>query len=364
MPGAWDTEAYLPLLKGKKVGMVVNQTSTIGRTHLVDSLISRGVNVVTLFTPEHGLRGVVEAGGHINDSIDAVTGVRIVSLYGDKRTPEASELKKIDILIFDIQDVGARFYTYISTLYVLMKPVAEAGVPLLVLDRPNPNGHFIDGPVLDTVHYRSFVGMLPVPVVYGMTMGELAQMINGESWIPKPCKLTVIPCRNYDHRMAYELPVRPSPNLPNQRSIMLYPGICFFEGTSMSLGRGTSIPFQVVGSPDYPDHTFSFTPVSTSAAKNPPLKDKLCYGLDLTRLNVDSLFNVRHLDLSILLKCYAVMDKSTFFNASWFDTLAGNPSLREAIIAGWSEQQIRESWKADLEKFNERRKLYLLYKDF
>ncbi len=364
MPGAWHTEAYLPLLKSKRVGLVVNQTSTIGKTHLVDSLISLRVNVVTLFTPEHGLRGVVEAGAHINDSIDVTTGVKIVSLYGDKKAPGAADLKGIDILVFDIQDVGARFYTYISTLYVIMKPLAEAGVPLLILDRPNPNGHYIDGPVLDTTYYKSFVGMLPIPVVHGMTMGELAQMINGEKWIPKPCGLTIIPCSNYDHTMQYVLPVKPSPNLPNQRSIMLYPGICFFEGTAMSLGRGTTIPFQVVGSPDYPEHSFSFTPVSTTAAKSPPLKDKLCYGIDLSRLNVDSLFNARHLDLSILLKCYAVMDKATFFNASWFDKLAGNSSLREAIIAGWSEGQIRESWKADLEKFNEKRKMYLLYADF
>ena len=364
MPGAWHTEAYLPLLKGKRVGLVVNQTSTIGKTHLVDSLISLGVNVVTLFTPEHGLRGVVEAGAHINDSIDAITGVKIVSLYGQKKAPGVADLKEIDILIFDIQDVGARFYTYISTLYVIMKPMAEAGIPLLLLDRPNPNGHYIDGPLLDTVKYKSFVGMLPIPVVHGMTMGELAQMINGEKWIPMACTLTVIPCRNYDHTMAYELPARPSPNLPNQRSIMLYPGICFFEGTVMSLGRGTTMPFQVVGHPDYPDHAFSFTPVSTTAAKNPPLKDKLCFGIDLSHLDVDSLFHQRKIDLSILLKCYAVMDKGTFFNASWFDTLAGNSSLREAITAGWSEEQIRESWRADLQKFNERRKVYLLYPDF
>jgi uncharacterized protein YbbC (DUF1343 family) len=364
MPGAWDTEAYLPLLKGKRVGMIVNHTSTIGKIHLVDSLISRGVNVVTLFTPEHGLRGVVEAGAHINDTIDPITGVKIVSLYGEKKIPEVSDLKDIDVLIFDVQDVGVRFYTYISTLYVLMKPAAEAGIPLIVLDRPNPNGHYIDGPVLDTVHYRSFVGMLPVPVVYGLTIGELAQMINGEGWIPKPCALTVIPCRNYDHTMPYELPSRPSPNLPNQRAVLLYPGICFFEGTSMSLGRGTSTPFQVVGHPDYPNHNFSFIPQSTSSAKNPPLKDKLCFGVDLTRVDADSLFTAGHLDISILLKCYAQMDKQAFFNASWFDKLAGNPAFRESIEAGWGEAQIRESWKEDLRDFNKRRKLYLLYRDF
>lgn len=364
MPGAWDTEAYIPLLKGKRVGLVVNHTSTIGKTHLVDSLLGRGVNVVTLFSPEHGLRGEVEAGAHINDSVDVKSGVKIVSLYGDKKVPSPADLKGIDVLVFDIQDVGARFYTYISTLFVIMKPAAMTGIKLIVLDRPNPNGHYIDGPVLDTVHHKSFVGMLPIPVVYGMTMGELAQMINGEKWIPRPCDMTVIPCRNYDHTMPYTLPAKPSPNLPNQLSVLLYPGICFFEGTVMSLGRGTETPFQVVGHPDFPDRTFSFIPWSTPAAKNPPLRGVECYGIDLTGLNVDSLFNVRHLDLSILLKCYAVMNKSTFFNASWFDTLAGNPSLREAIIAGWSEARIRESWKAGLDLFNERRKLYLLYTDF
>ena len=364
MPGAWDTEAYLPLLKGKRVGLVVNHTSTIGKTHLVDSLLSRGVNVVTLFSPEHGLRGEVEAGAHINDSVDVKTGVKIISLYGDKKVPAPADLKGIDVLVFDIQDVGARFYTYISTLYVIMKPAAMTGIKLIVLDRPNPNGHYIDGPMLDTVQYKSFVGMLPIPVVYGMTMGELAQMINGEKWIPRPCDLTVIPCRNYDHTKPYTLPAKPSPNLPNQLSVLLYPGICFFEGTVMSLGRGTETPFQVVGHPDFPDRAFSFIPWSTPAAKNPPLRGVECYGIDLTGLNTDSLYLQRKLDLSILLKCYGMMNKATFFNATWFDKLAGNPYLREAIEAGWGEKQIRDSWKGDLEKFNERRKMYLLYKDF
>jgi uncharacterized protein YbbC (DUF1343 family) len=363
-PGAWDTEAYLPILKNKRVGLVINHTSTIGKTHLVDSLISRGVNVVALFSPEHGLRGTVEAGGLINDTLDAVTGVKIISLYGEKKKPSPSDLKGIDILVFDIQDVGVRFYTYISTLHYLMEAATAADIPLVVLDRPNPNGHYIDGPLLDTLHFQSFVGMHPIPVVYGMTIGELGRMINGEGWIAKKCDLIVIPCRNYDHTMAYELPLRPSPNLPNQLSILLYPGICFFEGTSLSLGRGTSTPFQVVGHPDYPDHSFSFTPVSMTSSKNPPLKDKLCYGVDLSKANVDSLFLQRKLDLSILLRFYKVMDKATFFNETWFDKLAGNSKLRKSITSGWNESQIRDSWMLDLDTFNLRRIRYLLYKDF
>ncbi len=363
-PGAWDTEAFLPLLINKRVGLIVNHTSTIGKTHLVDSLISRGVNVVVLFSPEHGLRGAVEAGGHINDSVDMITGVKIISLYGEKKKPSAADLKEVDILVFDIQDVGVRFYTYISTLHYLMEAAAASNIPLTVLDRPNPNGHYMDGPVLDTVHFQSFVGMHPIPVVYGMTIGELGRMINGEGWISKKCELTVIPCTNYDHTMAYELPLKPSPNLPNQLSILLYPGICFFEGTPLSLGRGTSKPFQVVGHPDYPDHTFSFTPASMTSAKNPPQKDKLCYGVDLSKANVDSLFLQQKLDLSVLLRFYQVMDKATFFNASWFDKLAGNSTLRKSIEAGWGEVQIRQSWQADLDTFQQRRKIYVLYKDF
>ncbi|MDZ4746984.1 MAG: DUF1343 domain-containing protein [Saprospiraceae bacterium] len=364
MPGAWDTEAYLPLLKSKRVGLVVNHTSTIGRVHLVDSLISRGVNIVSLFSPEHGLRGKEEAGALINDSIDAATGVKIISLYGEKKKPTPADLKGIDVLVFDIQDVGVRFYTYISTLHYLMEAAAAQGIQLIVLDRPNPNGHYIDGPLMDTVQFQSFVGMHPIPVVYGMTIGELARMINGEGWISKRCDLTVIPCKHYDHTMAYELPARPSPNLPNQRAVLLYPGICFFEGTPISLGRGTTMPFQVVGHPDYPDHTFSFTPVAMTSAKSPPMKDKLCYGVDLSKTDVDSLFQLRKMDLRVLLQFYKVMDKTTFFNASWFDKLAGNASFRKSIEAGWGEAQIRESWKTDLEKFNQRRKLYLLYPDF
>lgn len=363
-PGAWDTERYIPELKNKKVGLIVNQTSTIGDVHLVDSLLHRGIRIEKIFAPEHGFRGTVEAGGHIQDGIDPASGVKIISLYGAKKKPSADDLSDIDILVFDIQDVGVRFFTYIGTLHYIMEAAAEANLPLIVLDRPNPNGHYIDGPLMDTARFRSFVGIDPIPVVYGMSMGELAGMINGEQWIAKPCKLSVIQCEGYDHTRSYTLPIKPSPNLPNQVSVLLYPGICFFEGTVASLGRGTLVPFQVAGHPDYPDHSFSFTPVSMQAAVNPPLKDKLCYGVDLTRLSVDSLFENRKLDLSVLLHFYSKMDKASFFNAKWFDTLAGTSAFREAIEDGWSEDQIRASWQADLKSFNETRKKYLLYKDF
>ncbi len=362
-PGAWSTDLYLPMLEGKRVGLVVNQTSTIGKTHLIDTLVSLGVHVVKIFAPEHGLRGTADAGEEIGDSIDAKTGIPIISLYGNKKTPSHNDLFDLDLVVFDIQDVGVRFYTYINTLQYLMQALATAHMPLILLDRPNPNGHYIDGPVLD-FKYRSFVGLDPIPVVYGMTIGEFGQMINGEGWLLDSCYLTVIPCKGYDHNTMYDLPIKPSPNLPNLRSILLYPGLCFFEGTDVSIGRGTDNQFQVAGSPVYPDKKFSFTPKAMPGATNPPLKDKKCYGVDLTKASVDSLFALRHLDLSVLLRFYSRMDTSTFFNASWFDKLAGGPSFREAIQRGESEEQIREGWKADIDKFRERRKRYLLYKDF
>jgi len=363
MPGAWSTETYLPMLKGKRVGLLVNQTSTIGKTHLLDSLVGRGVNVVKIFSPEHGLRGSADAGAEISDSIDQKTGLPIISLYGIKKTPSKDDLKDLDVVVFDIQDVGVRFYTYISTLQYLMEAMSLVRKPLIVLDRPNPNGHYIDGPVLD-FKYRSFVGLDPIPVVYGMTIGELGRLINGEGWIYDTCYLTVIPCKNYDHNTRYDLPIKPSPNLPNLRSILLYPGLCFFEGTNISIGRGTDKQFQVVGSPEYPDKKFSFTPKSVPGATDPPHRDKKCYGLNLSNTNVDSLFALRHLDLSVLLSFYQKMDTTGFFNVSWFDKLAGGPSFRESILKGWSEERIRESWKEDLKKFNEKRRKYLLYDDF
>lgn len=349
------------LLKQKRVGLVVNQTSLIADKHLVDSLLSRGIKIVKLYAPEHGLRGKADAGEHISDDIDVRTGIPIVSIYGDKKRPSKESLEGIDVMVFDIQDVGARFYTYISTLHYVMEALADSQIPLIILDRPNPNGHYVDGPVLDTSKYRSFVGMHPIPVVHGLTIGEYGKMINGEGWIKDPCELTVIPCINYDHNTMYDLPVKPSPNLPNLRAILLYPGICFFEGTSASLGRGTSSPFQVVGHPDYPDTAFSFTPLPTSGAMHPPLENKRCFGVDLTTIDIDSLYQNRQLDLSVLLHFYENLPKESFFNASWFDKLAGGPSLREAIINGKTETEIRESWKGGIEAFKKERQPYLLY---
>jgi uncharacterized protein YbbC (DUF1343 family) len=362
-PGAWQMDRYLPMLEGRAVAMVVNQTSIVGRTHLIDTLLSRGVRVVKVFAPEHGLRGQADAGEHVKDGLDARTGIPVVSLYGDKKKPAASDLAGIDVIVFDMQDVGARFYTYISTLHLIMEAGAENNIPVIVLDRPNPNGHYIDGPVLDTA-YRSFIGMHPIPVVYGLTMGELARMINGERWIPRTCDLTVIPCTGYDHTRSYDLPVKPSPNLPNLRSVLLYPGLCFFEGTAFSVGRGTDRQFQVVGHPDYPDRAFAFTPEPMPGAMQPPWKGKACYGLDLSAASVDSLFANRRMDLSVLLKAYHMMPVETFFKASSFDRLAGGPAFRRQLEAGLSEAQIREAWRPGLAAFNALRKKYLLYPDF
>ena len=363
LPGAFSTEKYLPLLQGKRVGLMVNQTSVVEKTHLLDTLLKSKVNVVKVFAPEHGFRGKADAGELVNDSIDLKTGISIISLYGKKKKPVPKDLEGIDMIVFDIQDVGVRFYTYIYSLQYLMEALSEAKIPLIVLDRPNPNGHYIDGPILDTA-YASFVGLDPIPVVYGLTIGEFGQMINGEKWIKGHCDLTVIPCTNYDHTMMYTLPVKPSPNLPNQRSILLYPGICFFEGTSYSLGRGTNMQFQVVGSPDYPDHAFSFTPRAMEGAMNPPLKDQLCYGVDLTKLDVDSLFKTKQMNLSVLLDVYQKSKKESFFNAEWFDKLAGGPGFRESILKGLNEDEVRQTWRKGLEDFRLKRKPYLLYKDF
>lgn len=361
IPAADRTEEYVHLLEGKRVGLVVNQTSMVGNMHLVDTLIKRKINVIRLFAPEHGLRGTADAGEVIKDGVDTKTGVRVVSLYGNKKKPAAEDLEGVDVVVFDIQDVGVRFYTYISTLHYLMESLAEADIPLIILDRPNPNGHYVDGPILHTT-FQSFVGMHPVPVVHGMTIGEYAQMINGEGWVPS-CALQVIRCAAYDHCTPYVLPVKPSPNLPNQRSVLLYPGICFFEGTIASLGRGTSFPFQVAGHPDYPVKSFSFTPMPVPGAMTPPLQGQTCYGVDLTAANVDSLWQLKHFDLSVLIHFYKTMDRDDFFNASWFDKLAGGEGLRKNIIAGMSEHEIRATWKKDLDAFRVKRSQYLLYPD-
>ena len=364
--GAERIDKYLPLLKGKSVGLVVNQTSVVGNTHLLDTLLSLGIDVQVVFAPEHGFRGTADAGEHVTNGIDPKTKTAIVSLYGDNKKPNPGQLKDLDILVFDIQDVGVRFYTYISTLQYVMEACAENNKPLVLLDRPNPNGHYVDGPVLDT-QYRSFVGMQPIPVVYGMTMGEYAQLLNGEKWLAKKvqCTITVIPCLNYDHTTFYSLPIKPSPNLPNMTAIYLYPSLCFFEGTNnVSLGRGTDKPFQIYGSDLFPDNLpYTFTPKSVDGAKNPPLLNKTCYGYDLSALPLDTL-RKQKFTLNYLLNAYKLSkDNNNFFN-SFFIKLAAKASLGVQIEKGMKEKTIKATWKTTLAKFKVIRKKYLLYKDF
>lgn len=364
--GAERLDQYLTLLKGKSVGLVVNQTSVVGNTHLLDTLLSFGIDVQFVFAPEHGFRGTADAGEHVKNGVDPKTKTAIVSLYGDNKKPNAGQLKDLDILVFDIQDVGVRFYTYISTLQYVMEACAENKKPLLILDRPNPNGHYVDGPVLDT-QYRSFVGMQPIPVVHGMTIGEYAKMLNGEKWLSKKvqCTITVIPCLNYNHKIFYSLPVKPSPNLPNMTAIYLYPSICFFEGTDhVSLGRGTDKPFQIYGSNLFPTILpYSFTPKSVDGAKNPPLLDKTCYGYDLSTTPLDTL-RKQKFTLNYLLNAYKLSkDKNKFFN-SFFMKLAAKASLGVQIEKGMNEKTIKATWKTQLAKFKAIRKKYLLYKDF
>ncbi|MDO6389161.1 DUF1343 domain-containing protein [Pontibacter sp. BT731] len=358
--GAEQLDRYLKHLEGKRVGMVVNQTSVIGKTHLVDTLISRSVEVTTIFAPEHGFRGEADAGAHIKDAKDTKTGLPIISLYGSNKKPSKAQMQNLDVLVFDIQDVGTRFYTYISTMHYAMEACAENGKKMLVLDRPNPNGHYVDGPVLEMEH-KSFVGMHPIPIVHGLTVGELAEMINGEKWLEgeKSCDLTVIKMENYDHTMAYDLPVRPSPNLPNAQSIALYPSICFFEGTNVSVGRGTPTPFQVIGSPFYQKKDYSFTPVSTPGATDPPHKGVKCYGMDLTDPSFAQPFTLKY-----LLEMYNnSSSKEKFFN-NFFEKLAGTSELRKQVIAGKTETEIKASWEPNLSDYKVLRKNYLLYPDF
>jgi uncharacterized protein YbbC (DUF1343 family) len=335
----------------------------VGQTHMVDNLLSIGINIKVIFAPEHGFRDLADAGETINNGKDPFTGIPLVSIYGTQFKPTADDLKGIDVVIFDIQDVGARFYTYISTLHYILEACAENHIKCLVLDRPNPNGFYFDGNILDTA-YRSFVGMDPVPVVHGLTTGEYAQMLNGEGWLKGgiKCDLIVIKCRNYNHKTYYTLPVRPSPNLPNQTAVYLYPSICFFEGTNLSVGRGTSFPFQVYGSPDLPDRGFSFTPESVPGAKNPLLVGVKCFGTDLRNAIKMKLVPKAELNLDWIISAYNDFpDKSKFFTP-YFDVLAGGPILREQIQKGMSAKEIRASWKKGLESFGKIRGKYLLYK--
>ncbi|MGM0579066.1 MAG: exo-beta-N-acetylmuramidase NamZ family protein [Bacteroidota bacterium] len=360
IPAAYQTEEYLPFLKGKSVGMVVNQTSTIEQTHLVDTLRSHEINIKKVFAPEHGFRGDADAGATVKSGTDQKTGLPIISLYGKNKKPTKEQLQDLDLIIFDIQDVGARFYTYISTMHYVMEACAENDIPLMILDRPNPNGMYVDGPVLEMEH-QSFVGMHPIPILHGLTVAELAQMINGEKWLKDDlqCELKIIKNKNYSHSDSYSLPIKPSPNLPNDLSIALYPSLCLFEGTVISVGRGTEKPFQQIGHPALTDFEHTFTPVSMPGSSvHPPFEDEKCYGIDFESKDFEE-----GISLKYLIDFYKRFpDKDEYFN-SFLTKLAGTESLRQQIEAGFSEEEIKMSWQAGLEGYKEMRVKYLIYKD-
>ncbi|WP_420575451.1 exo-beta-N-acetylmuramidase NamZ domain-containing protein [Ekhidna sp.] len=357
LPGAYQTDDYLPLIEDKKVGLTVNHSSLIEGTHLTDSLQSLGINIKKVFTPEHGFTGTISDGVKVEYE-NSESSFELISLYGENKKPSTEQMNGIEIMIFDIQDVGTRFYTYISTMHYVMEACAENDIPLLIFDRPNPNGSYVDGPVLDTA-LSSFVGMHPIPIVHGMTVGELAQMINEEGWLKNQVKtdLKIIKTRNWNHQKRYSLPVNPSPNLPNDLSIALYPSLCLFEGTIMSVGRGTDYAFQQIGHPDYPDTTHSFTPVSREGAKWPPYEDQRCYGLSWIGKQPSYAFS-----LQPLIEAYKKMNRDDFFN-DYFKRLAGTNSLQKQIEEGQTEEEVRASWEPALSNFKKKRKQYLLYKD-
>ena len=364
-PGAYSTAKYIPLLKKKNVALVVNQSSLIEKTHLLDTMLALDVVVKKIFAPEHGFRGDEAPGEVIDDSVDKKTGIPVISLYGKKKKPADEDLEGIDVIVFDIQDVGVRFYTYISTLGLVMEAAAQNNIPVILLDRPNPVGYLTDGPVLED-KFKSFVGMYPVPIAYGMTIGELAEMIQGEKWIENADKLdlTVVPCSNYRHDRIYDLPVKPSPNLPDLVAVTLYPSLCLFEGTTVSVGRGTNKPFKQIGHPllkDYYD--YFFIPEPNEGSKYPKHKGEKCYGIDFSGLKVKDFRYKNKLDLSYLIEFYhKLKDKDKYFNDNgWIDKLAGTDKLRKMIIAGKNEEEIRESWQEDLEKFKQKREKYLIY---
>ena len=360
--GAYRIDDYRNLIKGKTIAVVANQTAMVGETHLVDMLIKEGMNIAAIMAPEHGFRDLADAGAKIESGKDKVTGIPVISLYGANYKPTPENLKGIDVVIFDIQDVGVRFYTYISTLSYALEACAENNVKCIVLDRPNPNGFLLDGNILDTA-YKSFIGLHPIPIAYGMTIGEYATMVNGEGWLKGgvKCDLSVITCKNYDHSTYYELPVKPSPNLANQNAVYLYPSTCFFEGTSLSLGRGTPFAFQVYGSPRMPDRGFSFTPESVPGASNPLFAGEKCYGVDLRNALNDGIVPKPQINLEWIINAYNDFPEKDKFFTRYFDTLAGGPTLRQQIQQGLSAGQIRESWKDGLEKFGKIRAKYLLY---
>lgn len=361
-PGAYQTDIYLAETVNKNVALVVNQTSIISQTHLLDTLLKLNVNVTKLFSPEHGIRGRVADGELVDNSIDEQTKIPIVSLYGKNRKPSKNDLQDIDLVIFDLQDVGTRFYTYISTLSYVMEACAENNIKVIVLDRPNPNGYFIDGPVLDS-NFSSFVGLHQVPAVYGLTIGEYALMVNGEGWLRNKlkCDLTVIPCLNYTHDSIYKLPIKPSPNLPTEEAVLLYPSLCFFEGTVVSVGRGTDKPFEVIGHPNYSDASFKFTPKQIEGVTvNPPHKNTECNGILLSEY-VDEIKASKKINLSLLINMYNDLNIGEKFFNNYFDKLAGTDVLRKQIIDGKTEDEIRKSWRDDIEKYKVVRKKYLIY---
>ncbi len=366
--GAENTADYLTLLKNKRVGIVANPTSRIGNTHLIDSLKTLGINITGVFAPEHGFRGDAENGAHIHNDIDPKTGLKIISLYGKHVKPTADDLKNMDVVVFDIQDVGTRFYTYLTTLHYVMQACSDNNKPLVVLDRPNPNGFYVDGPVLES-NLKSMVGVHPIPIVHGMTLGELAKMINGQGWLKdstspkrKSCKLTVIPCKNYTHNRSYQLPVSPSPNLPTQNAIYLYPTLCLLEGTPVSMGRGTDKPFECFGAPWLKQGTYSFVPRAIPGKSlNPPYLGDSCHGVLLSNFASEFIVSYKHLYIEWLVMLYQECpDKSKFFNP-FFDKLAGTPMLKQQIIQGLKPGEIRDSWQAGIDQFLALRKPYLLY---
>ena len=364
--GAASFASYLPQLKGKKVALVINQTSSLNGVLLLDTLLHLQVDVVKIFVPEHGFRGTADAGAHIQSEVDAATGLPVISLYGKNKKPSKEQLADVDVLVYDLQDVGVRFYTYISTLEYVMDACIEENKPLIVLDRPNPNGHIIDGPVLDT-NLRSFVGMQPIPVLYGMTVAEYAKMLQGEHWIKDAdrLQLTCVPCTHYTHHTRYALPIAPSPNLKNMTAVYLYPSLCFFEGTIVSLGRGTDKPFQQWGHPDFVGKTnYYFTPKSVVGASKPLLENQMCYG-KLVANHPDTAYalTAQKMDLSALLTAYQWSPQQDKFFIPFFEKLAGTTTLRQQIIAGKTEAEIRATWQAGLQQFKQLRQKYLLYAD-
>lgn len=355
-----QTEKYVPLLEGQKVAVVANHASMINGVSLIDSLINMGVDIKRIFTPEHGFRGTADAGAKVNGEMDEKTGIEVTSLYGNAKKPTKEMLQDIDLILFDLQDVGVRFYTYVSTLAYVMEAAAENGVPVVVLDRPNPNGFYIDGPVLKDTN-RSFVGMHPIPVVYGMTIGEYALMTNGEGWLENGvrCDLTVIPLSNYDRNAIYSLPIKPSPNLPDWKSVYLYPSLCFFEGTVVSVGRGTDFPFQIYGHPDLKG-SYSFVPKSREGASSPVFEGRLCHGENLVEYAANHSSNPKRLNLEWIMDAYRQLNDKDFFTR-YFRLLAGNDELQRQIEQGLSEQEIRLTWEKDLADFKKIRAKYLIY---